>query len=153
MKTSAPDDDEKEEIEIDGIKKIKANLSKEEVFKLINEKIIYPGNPPQKGISGKNYSAQYWELGIKFLYWDQECTKVFTMWYYCEICGKYLQKKKKLSEGTTGFKSHAESHKKEVVYMITASELQLFAENATAFGSTYGGIKKEKFLFPEPNNW
>lgn len=129
----------------------KRSLSKDVVLKLIRNDSIYPGGPPEAKMN--KCKGKYWSNGIKFLYWDRKLTKVFSGWYFCEICKEYLKYKKKLSDGTTSMKNHSESHKQEMVYTLKESELKLFAENATTFGATHGGINEDQFFFPTPKNW
>lgn len=144
----ASDDDEN--ISFDGKTLKKGSLCDEDVLRLIQLKMIHPGPVPPSKV--RRLRANYWKNGIQFLYWNAELTKIFQGWYFCLECDDYVKHIKKLSSGTTGLKTHVESHK-DRKYIFKECELKLFVERATAFGEKNGAIKMDNFSFPSSKNW
>lgn len=160
---------EQEEIELNGEKVKKMDLHKDDVLQLIDEGKIIPDYPPTT-----KYTAPHWEKGIKFLYWNcnldeieddtnenirksnqnsnNNTNNVFADWYHCEVC-KWTHKIKKLRDGTSVLKNHADKHDKEVKYCLKESELRTFVAKAATFGQMYGRIHQDDFPLPLPNKW
>lgn len=139
---------------ISGLKILKKDLQRDQIRQLIIEGGLKPGPPPSK-----KHVAGIWTQGMNFLYWNQNpqmIDKVFTKWYFCDLCKWTHKLKKELKDGNSALRNHIRnnhSDKKEVTYSITASELRIFGQKATEFGQKYGSVSKEDIPLPPPLEW